>query len=68
MNDEKTYALRCEYDGDSGKLREAFNNLLKPEDRIDKLILKKYEDSGQGNFPNREITVVFFSRKSKETP
>lgn len=63
MEDEERYELKCEYEGDTDKLREILAEILKTADRIDKLTLKEYEKSTQGAFPNTEITILFYRRK-----
>ena len=65
-NVESQEELTCEYEGNSDTLREELLKLLKPEDRIDKLILKKYEKSKAGNFPNRKITIIFYSKDTRK--
>ena len=59
--DDENYDVKCEYEGDSDKLRHELFNLLRPQDRIDKMIVERYKRSTQGNFPNTKITIIFYA-------
>ncbi len=52
--------IKCEYTGDTDKLKSKLFELLKPEIRMDGLTIKKYKNPPQANYPNREITISFY--------
>ena len=52
-----------EITGDSDQLRAELFKHLRTEDRIDNLTIEKFKNPPQANFPNRKITIVFYSKE-----
>ena len=58
------YTMKCKYTGPSDELRAELFKLLKPEDRIDSLIIREYRNPPQASLPNRKIEIIFYAKEN----